>query len=526
MSKEPLSLRFAKNVEMNRQRLIENCRVNGKTISDNASLSQAVTTNNTITMDPTTKCIVRYFDLDGTLLTKQNVTLNDVLVLPSQNPNFDDEYLTFVGWKKSASIEDVDGVSFVRDNAEIGARYVVAEQITIDDVSIRPTIIKCHFNDSTDLSPTINYFKNATSVLYIDWGDGVVDALTNSNTTGTVTHTYTTFGHYVIKLYSTGVYGFNTNSSRHALGSQLYNQTIKSVYLGDNFELRDYVFQNSYSLEAVVIPDNITIATTMTGLFYNCYSLHSVVLPDTMTATGSNCFYSCSALKYVILPRTLTTLSSSTFSSCLSLQCITIPNTVTFIDTGNFSNCEAIEYVKLPQNITSLSDNLFSYCYSLRSVIIPENVVSIGASFCNQCYSLKSLVLPDKLERIGSNSIYNCYSLEKIHLPDTLKSTNANMLSTAHNLVDLRLPENYNQSLSLEYCRSLTDSAYVHIANQIKNLTGETAVIIRFVKYHKVRLENIYLNANTGELCAPVDENAISLIDFIRNKNWTVVFSG
>lgn len=104
--------------------------------------------------------------------------------------------------------------------------------------------------------------------------------------------------------------------------------------------------------------------------FDNCYTLPTITIPEGVTSIGRNTFYNCSSLTSVTIPSTVTTIGYSAFSNCTSLTDITIPSTVTTIDNYAFNSCSSLTTITIPDSVTSIGNSAFNYCNKLTSITI------------------------------------------------------------------------------------------------------------------------------------------------------------
>ena len=241
------------------------------------------------------------------------------------------------------------------------------------------------------------------------------------------------------------------------------------------------------------------------GVFTNSsyrYALLKAYLGEKVTSIGSTAFNYCYSLTSVTIPSGVTSIGSQAFSNCYSLTSITIPSGVTSIGYAIFANCYSLTSITIPSSITSIGSNVFYSCYSLTSVTIPSSITSIGSSAFQSCYSLTSITIPSSVTSIGDSIFYYCYSL-----------------------TDFVLYEDFNISgLYLTYC-ALSDESLIDIANKLKDNTGLIANTITFSTYsHRTRMNTIYLDVN-GARVPYGTAGAVSILEFIQNKNWTVSFS-
>ena len=371
-------LTYAQNVEQNRQALIQHCRDEGKTVSDDASLSSVVAINNTITGQGASSGDEwvfkrRVFNYDGTLLEETPVEVGDAITPPSTTPTIDDPLLEFDSW-----VCDTDETT-VTHSYSYGAFVRPKETIEVDGEIVRPTIIKMLLTSSIGLSPTIRWGKTNTVKLYIDWGDGTVDAITSTNTSGTQSHTYATAGEKIIKMYASGGdlslnkgYYLNTTSSAYSFGTISYNRGVTDFFAGDYF-----TFNQSSGYD-----------------FYFCENMEHLTGLTITTAIKEYCFAYCYKIKALILK--------------------------TIIATGWSAN-----------QLSTSSSPVFSFTTGLETLIIsgdkPLSIYRFGNGL-SATPKLKNFNIPNKTRQLGSGGSNNVdimgTMIEEIYLPDTVTTTN------------------------------------------------------------------------------------------------------
>jgi hypothetical protein len=178
-------------------------------------------------------------------------------------------------------------------------------------------------------SPKLGVCPNGT--VTVDWGDGTTpDVLTGTSTTTvkyTPTHNYAAAGDYIITLTVDGEMALGGSSS-NSQGSYIlrysayadnrnrpYTSAVKKVEIGEGVtSISEYVFNQSYSLASVIIPNSVTSISNYA--FYNCYSLASVIIPNSVTSIGTYAFCNCYSLASVKIPASVTSIGNYAFSEC------------------------------------------------------------------------------------------------------------------------------------------------------------------------------------------------------------------
>ena len=483
------ALDFAKNVEQNRQSLINHCLENGKSVSSTASLNEVVTTNNTIE-NGQNGFKVEFRDIDGTLLAPvQYVQAGGSATVPSTNPTFDSDYLEFDYWAVSGG----DSLTNITRNTLVMPQYKTKLDSNLGQ---RPTYLVCYF-DSNQLSPTLQIGNTHTNA-YVDWGDGTA---AEQITTFTIQHTYASEGRYVITLYGDS-YTVGGSSGGGIFTTNSYSKSLLKAYLGGNYTPPNggtYMFVNCSSLTNIVLITHSNF-NNLTMSFQNCYSLISIVIPSGTTNIGQNCFQYCYSLKNIIIPSSVTVFGSNVFNFCYSLKNIIIPNNVTTITSGAFYITGLFE-ITIPSSVTSFGETAFASCSALKNIIISNGVTSIGNGAFQSCSVLTEITIPSSVTSFGNNPFNSCYALKNIILYS-----------------------NFDITISFQGLY-LSDECLIDIANKLKDNTGLTTRTITFNKFKCYsRMNTIYLDSN-GDQVPYGTAGAVSLLAFIQNKNWTVAFS-
>jgi len=337
--------------------------------------------------------LVRYFDVDGTILKEQWVN-NGKDATPPSNPNYDSTYLTFNTWNQVSKK--------ITSNKDIGAIYNTVNNKTY--AKIRLTTI-------SGLSPTLYLNKSDSSTLTVDWGDGNTSTFTNSGNFNTGEHNYSEAGDYVITMWissGSGTYSFGNGSESTTFvggSKQNYRNTLLSLFIGNS------------------------VTSIGDAAFAGCFSLKSISIPNSVTSIGEYAFYNCNSLTYISIPNSVTSIGNGAFDYCYSLTSISIPNSVTSIGNGAFDSCYTLTSISIPNSVTSIGEYAFYSCLSLTSISIPNSVTSIGNDAFAGCFSLKSISIPNSVTSIGNSAFAYCYAILEYKIyattPPTLSNINA-----------------------------------------------------------------------------------------------------
>ena len=134
-----------------------------------------------------------------------------------------------------------------------------------------------------------------------------------------------------------------------------------TIVEGGGWYYENYYSENYYS-ERFYTSDN-EIGDYM---FYDSYNLQNISLPDNITSIGDVAFYGCKSLTEITIPNSVTEIGSSAFNSCESLTEITIPDNVTSIGDNAFDNCSALTEITIPNSVTSIG------FYAFNALLSPD----------------------------------------------------------------------------------------------------------------------------------------------------------
>lgn len=499
---------FANSVDENRKRLIQHCRDNKVEVSDTASLDKVVDVTRGINFPADDKPIkVEILDIDcSEIVPTYYVEKGADVVLPDIIPNFDEEHLEFGSW----AISGGDELTNVQRNITCMPHYKTRYD---ESIGQRPTYVQCYFDDTT-LKPTINFSAIPTNT-YIDWGDG---SSVEQVTAKTIAHTYSVKGFYWIKIYGDkyslggGTYGL--------FGSDPFKYCAIKIYLGEKNTLAG--LNSHMNLECLVF--DTYGATIPLPKYFLSYStkLKSVIVPNGVTYLDDECFRYGYGLKKIILPNTLTGMNKNNMSYMYRLEEISLPKSLSKMNEYSFYTCPMLKELVIPDSVTTIGGYVLNTIGALKKLVLSENLTSFGASnSLGGCYNLEELRFPPKITT--SVTLGNAFSLKKLYIPKYSGSMTI-VATQAYNLSEIILEDGHDCSLSFS-TSPLTKDCLIDIANKIKDNTGLTARTLTLSPAQcKLILNTTYLNAFGGEVPYGT-EGAVTLMEFIQNKNWTVSIS-
>jgi hypothetical protein len=364
--------------------------------------------------------LVRFFDIDGTILKEEYVDAGNAATAPS-NPTYDSTYLTFDGWNNT--------FTNIQHDLDVGAIYD-----TVDG----KTYLFLKVTNVTGLQPTLQLNKATTALLTINWGDATTNTTTSSgNINVTKTAAYASVGDYVVSIECAANYG--VSSSGYILGNNTtYSRCLIKAYLGDRVTVFSEIFRNHTMLEIFSMPNLLTIIDP--NSLVGCASLIHFNMPLSVTSLGNAVFNGCSSLKSFVFSQGNTTLQNNFFLNCVSLKKIILPDTTTSIGISTFSGCGSLEFVYMPSSVTTLNGETFLSCRSLKTINLPNNI-SINYDVFRNCSALQKITLPLGVSFIDQNHFRDCSSLaEVVILSTSLTAVNNNTFFNNLALKSLEFP--------------------------------------------------------------------------------------
>ena len=484
---EPLSLKFAKNVEFNRQKLIEHCFKHGQEVSTSDTLDAVVDATTQINSDKT-GFKIEFFNLDGSYCAPtQYVQKGGSGTFPDIIPEFDTEYLEFDRWQSSIGYE----LNNIQQDVQVGPLYKTKYD---ESIGQRPTYLFCECSANYEYS--FNFNGTRTNA-YIDWGDGIVEAMTQT----IIPHTYTESGLKIIKIwgdeYPVGahnVYGLFSKSTSNS------DNVLKRAYIGENCTVFGFggTSTTTYdkSLRYVTIP-HPTKKLKLWGYGLKGNFCRVIVFPNGMEFSGSALMYSTD-LRVVIFGM----CPLQVLDYCFGIEKVIIPPGTTSIPSNGFKSCSSLREIILSETLASIMGSAFSGCDSLQELTLPKSVETVGASF-QSCYGLKDLTVLNP----GTQFTQAAFG-------DTSASTRALGL-------DIHLPQDYNCNIWL-YNITSSERNLIDIAFKLRDNSNDSVKTITLSTIlHEYILTTTYVNS-LGEIVDSNDSDATLLLNIFQNKNWTV----
>ncbi|MFV0364023.1 MAG: leucine-rich repeat domain-containing protein [Suipraeoptans sp.] len=125
-----------------------------------------------------------------------------------------------------------------------------------------------------------------------------------------------------------------------------------------NIELSN-VFLGSAHVKKITLPAELENIRAME--FQNCESLEAIVIPKNISAIEDYAFEGNTSLETVTFEGDMVTnIGAQAFSRCEALTDIELPDSVTTIGEYAFFECAALEVIKLPKSLSSIAGFTFA----------------------------------------------------------------------------------------------------------------------------------------------------------------------
>ena len=223
-------------------------------------------------------------------------------------------------------------------------------------------------------------------------------------------------------LFCTNLKSIDIPSTVDKIGANaFYGTNIKEANINAK-ELESHIFYDSYSLEKVIIGENVTLVKD--GLFRNCSKLNDLTILTENADIDNNVLQTKQSLKEIkvnndnskymvdngilyskdeskiyayptgkdgetyIFPNSVKEIGHSAFLFCTNLKSIDIPSTVDKIGANAFYGTNIKE---ANINAKELESSIFYDSYSLENVTFGKNVTNFGSSIFINSNKIKSI---------------------------------------------------------------------------------------------------------------------------------------
>lgn len=397
---------------------------------------------------------VRFVDYDGTLIKVQYVNDGSRAIAPDL-PEHD--RLTFMGWNR-------DFLN-VKHDLDVGALY----EPTSGD-----TELFINLTEETGLTVTLNIYRTVSSgTIRVYWGDGLSSTFATGTGIKTLTHTYSSYGEYMIYMYSTVAYGLGTKKTTDQFikcNNEVsnYKALIKCFCSEKVTVLKQYCFLNNTNLEEFTM-----IGTTQVeGNTFSDTKQKTIIIPNSAKQTGNRIATYCNQLEYLILPTNLTNIGGPITTNTKVTKMIYPENykktSLTFI--AYYDSYEYLWYAK-SSTTYAISSSFATNCFQLRRVPIYDNLTGISSVSAFMNTSIEKISLPPSITTIANQTFNNCGNLKDIYIyattPPTLGGTS--VFTGINSLCKIHVPAE-----SLSDYQSATNWSTTTVQNKlVGDLEGE-----------------------------------------------------
>ena len=220
----------------------------------------------------------------------------------------------------------------------------------------------------------------------IDWGDGVIENLSDSQT-----HHYNSDSFYTIKI--NGSYKLYDNS---------FNNSS---------------YDNPYVIKSIRIANGITELSQLSCL--SMEELETIILPTSINSIKGGAIGCSPKLKAIVIPNGVTDLQDSNIGGYGSI----------ISSVEGLLNNDSLKYISFPNGITTIGMYTFTNNYSLEKITLPDTVTALFATgddefeTMSNLISLKDLCFGSNLTSLGNNSpqinlISNIINLQRTNSPE------------------------------------------------------------------------------------------------------------
>ena len=321
-------------------------------------------------------------------------------------------------------------------------------------------------------------------------------------------------------------------------------------YKGFEYEIRSgavTILWYSGNQKNVVIPETIKgypVTEISEWAFNNSWTLESVVIPASVTEIGTESFAWCENLKKIEVAggnENYITVDDVLYTSDMSVlvlyppkkttKNLIIPEGVKEIGTEAFSsNCDFIETVKLPASLISMDDSTFAWCHSLTKFEVAEGntrfVAEEGILFNDKKTELiqypsqkegKSYNIPDGVRKIGRHAFIDT-PLEEVTIPESVIVIRNESFAFCHSMNKIEVSkenENYTSVDGVLFDKEKTEIIKYPVAKKETRYTIPDSVekIGGYAFYMAKKLDKITI----PEGVEIIEQQAFSYCDALRS---------
>ena len=333
----------------------------------------------------------------------------------------------------------------------------------------------------------------------------------------------------------------NINVPISSIGISSFEQTnIKTIQFTNEINtIPNSAFKNTYYLEDIEIPSDISIDSIGESAFENSHNLKEFDLSIVKNSIGSKAFYHCNNLSTinltasseitsigsyafsntkisnVELPDGLTSLKTCTFYNCSSLKTITLNSNLRTIESNSLSNTN-LSRITIPSKVTSIANDFLSYAPVRYITVESENTLYDSRDNSNaiiETYTNKlikgsaSTTIPNTVTSIDQNAFLGNTLLQRMTIPDSINSIGSMAFSSCVNLTVIYLP---NKDITYGTNVFKNDSSLVmHV---YKATNSKTYAVDNSIKYKHLDPDEIKVNIEGNTYTAKTKINTSSVV--------------
>lgn len=559
-------LSFAKNVNVNRNSLINKLTESNVNVNSNASLDVVVAKINALPIK-TDKVFheVRFIDADGTIVKKKLVEDGSYVVPPDEIPSYDSQYLTYEHWTSIMGEDNVFGP--ITGDVDYTPRYrpknfLSMIQLNITDenyltvsIKIRKTLknsVVCtgYWSGRPDVYGCVDPSFDPVGkspLANISWGDGTVEQI--KDTDNVMTHTYSTVGVYDIvlqpqenSLLPTAWYSYSSGSSQYLLTfyegifainkTEMLKMTTKLIFMSavvispasetePYINLSSYIYYSGYGSDRIMPLASVNVNTFLTPV-------NNIDIYFSTAGTSNRCI-----VKYPIITPNIH-ISGIYWTYFTGFDKIMLNDSIYAYDLTRNGSVSLNYSYRMPYKIISYNPAFHRYDYNASSVYYNEKsqiivaVKEIGTVIGNYAYYhdyyIDDIIIDASITNIKTQAFASS-TLRSISIPATCV-VDSGAFSLAYYLQNVTVGYNFDSDLWLTSSTMLTIDSLINFCNNFKD--NKTTNISRNLKLSSEVLlltHNNYVKLNDLQIyesCNSNDKDRISIYDVLTNKNWNV----
>lgn len=229
----------------------------------------------------------------------------------------------------------------------------------------------------------------------------------------------------------------------------------------ENNSLPESAFDNCYTLQEIILPDNLSMIETKA--FRNCTGLWKVSIPASLKTIGNYAFSNCRYLEDMILPADINTIAINPFRyDKISDFSISTDNELFNIRNGALLSSSDTKLISMPR-------------LTIGTYYIEDGIKSVeDQAFLKQCM-IQTLHIPASIQQIKSNAFLECIGLKDIYVASTTppdirtNSFDANILDKCIIHVPSGTKNAYDASNWNIFSNIMDDNPYAETPNIIED---------------------------------------------------------